>query len=156
VSAASSSWSEFAQAQPELAEHVRRCFAVRKHATLATLRRDGSPRISGTEVQFDDDGELCLGMMAGSVKALDLGRDPRLALHCPTEDPPEEAVSRWLGDAKLAGEATDVTPPGGLSDGHRFRVALTEVVLTTIGDPADHLVIRSWHPGRGLRWIERR
>jgi hypothetical protein len=156
VSTALSSWAEFAGAEPELAGHVRRCFAVRKHATLATLRRDGSARISGTEVQFDDDGELYLGMMAGSRKALDLRRDPRLALHCPTEDPPEGSPSLWLGDAKLAGEATDVTPPGNLSDGHRFRVNLCEVVLTTIGDPADHLLITSWHPGRGLRRLERR
>jgi Pyridoxamine 5'-phosphate oxidase len=156
VSAVLASWAEFARAEPDLAGHVRRCFAIRKHATLATLRRDRSPRISGTEVQFDDDGELYLGMMAGSRKAVDLGRDPRLALHCPTDDPPDGSPSLWLGDAKLAGEAIDVSPPGDLSSGHRFRVSLSEVVLTTVGDPPDHLVIMSWHPGRGLRRIERR
>jgi hypothetical protein len=41
--------------------------------TLATLRRDGSPRISGTEVEFTD-GQVWLGMMPGSLKALDLRR----------------------------------------------------------------------------------
>jgi Pyridoxamine 5'-phosphate oxidase len=44
------SWNDVVAAKPEFADHVRRTFAVRKHATLATLRRDGSPRISGTEV----------------------------------------------------------------------------------------------------------
>lgn len=72
-----------------------RTFAVRKHATLATLRRDGSPRISGTEVVFDDEaGEIYLGMMPGSVKALDLRRDPRLALHSPTVDPQNIAAAK--------------------------------------------------------------
>jgi Pyridoxamine 5'-phosphate oxidase len=85
------SWNDVVAAEPDFADHVRRTFAVRKHATLATLRRDGSPRISGTEVQFDDDaGEIYLGMMAGSLKALDLRRNPRLALHCPTVDTPED------------------------------------------------------------------
>lgn len=55
---------EFARKQPELAASVPGCFAVRTHCTLATLRRDGSPRISGTEVEFAD-GALWLGMMAG-------------------------------------------------------------------------------------------
>ncbi len=46
------SWSRIAASEPELAAHVRRTFAVRKHATLATLRKDGSPRLSGSEVEF--------------------------------------------------------------------------------------------------------
>ncbi len=81
------SWAEFASAAPALASRVRQRFDVRKHKTLATLRKDGSPRISGIEVEFAD-GELFLGMMPGSLKLYDLERDPRLALHSPTEDPP--------------------------------------------------------------------
>ena len=85
--------------QPDFARRVRETFAVRKHATLATVRKDGSPRISGTEVEFDDDaGEVYLGMMPGSVKAADLARDPRLAIHCPTVDAPDDDPSGWLGD----------------------------------------------------------
>lgn len=138
----------------EFAAHVRRCFAVRKHATLATLRKDGSPRISGTEVEFSDDGEIYLGMMPRSLKALDLRRDPRLALHCPTEDAPEADPSSWLGDAKISGLGVEVTDPPPAAGSHRFRIDLTEVVLTTVG--GDHLVIRSWHPGRGMETRERR
>jgi pyridoxamine 5'-phosphate oxidase-like protein len=143
-------WKEVAEAEPEFAAHVRRCFDIRKHSTLATLRRDGSPRISGSEVQFDEDGGIYVGMMLGSLKALDLRRDPRLALHCPTEDPPESDQSSWLGDAKIAGRAVEVSRREGADPSHRFRIDVTEVVLTTLGEPADHLVIQSWHPGRGL------
>ena len=142
-------------ADEELATRVRRCFAIRKHATLATLRRDGAPRISGTEVAFDDDdGEVYLGMMPGSLKALDLRHDPRLAIHCPTEDTPEADPTSWLGDAKLAGLGVEVTDPAPADGSHRFRINITEVVLTTVG--GDHLVIRSWHPGRGVEMRERR
>ncbi|MFG3421304.1 pyridoxamine 5'-phosphate oxidase family protein [Micromonospora sp. NPDC048063] len=140
-------WSDLLREEPEFAERVRARFAVRKHGTMATLRRDGSPRISGTEFDFGPE-RLRLGSMAGALKALDLRRDPRVALHCPTEDAPEDDPRSWDGDAKIAGRAHE-EPPG--DDGsHRFRIELTEVVLTRVGDPPDHLVIESWHPGRGL------
>jgi hypothetical protein len=141
-------WSEVAAAEPDLADHVRRCFGVRKHATLATLRRDGSPRISGTEVEFSDDGAIYLGAMPGSVKALDLRRDPRLALHSPTVDPPEADPSSWLGDAKIAGRAEEVSDPQATSTPHRFRIDVEEIVVITVA--GNQLEIRSWHPDRGL------
>ncbi|PZS14051.1 MAG: pyridoxamine 5'-phosphate oxidase [Pseudonocardiales bacterium] len=149
------SWTDFAAAQPELAGRVRQCFAIRKHSTVATLRRDGSPRISGTEVDFTDDG-LYLGMMPGSLKALDLRRDPRLALHCPTEDTPQNDSSSWVGDAKIAGRATEVSDRTRRDEAHRFAIDVLEVVHTTVGTPADHLVIVSWHADRGLQRRERR
>ena len=149
-------WEEVVAAAPDLADHVRRCFAIRKHATLATLRKDGSPRISGTEVEFGDDGEIYLGMMSDSLKARDLQRDPRLALHCPTEDAPEGDPSAWIGDAKIAGTGVEepAQEPSGPESGHRFRIDITEVVHTAVS--GDVLVIRSWHPDRGLETRERR
>ena len=147
-------WQDVAAADPDFAAHVRRCFAIRKHATLATLRKDGSPRISGTEVDFADDGEIYLGMMSGSLKALDLRRDPRLALHCPTEDAPEADPASWLGDAKISGLGVEVTDPAPPDGSHRFRIDVNEVVLTTVG--GDYLLIRSWHPDRGIETRERR
>jgi len=147
-------WQDVVAADPDFAAHVRRCFAIRKHATLATLRKDGSPRISGTEVEFSDDGEIYLGMMASSLKALDLRRDPRVALHCPTEDAPEADPASWLGDAKIAGLGVEVTGPAPADGSHRFGIDVTEVVLTTVG--GDYLIIRSWHPDRGIETRERR
>lgn len=146
------SWTDFAAAQPELADRVRRCFAIRKHATLATLRRDGAPRISGTEVEFTDG--LFLGMMPGSRKALDLRRDPRLALHCPTEDTPQDDPGSWLGDAKIAGRAIEVSDQASDDAAHRFEIDILEVVHTSVD--TDHLVIESWHPTRGLQRHTRR
>ena len=43
------SWSEFAAAAPALAERVKTRFDSHKHKTMATIRKDGGPRISGTE-----------------------------------------------------------------------------------------------------------
>jgi hypothetical protein len=142
-------WSDVVAADPDFGDQVRRCFAVRKHATLATLRRDGSPRISGTEVEFDDDGDVYLGMMEGSRKALDLRRDPRLALHSPTVDPAEDDPSAWPGEAKIAGAGMEVPGDGS----HRFRIDVTEAVITTVA--GNLLVIRSWHPDRGVEIRER-
>jgi hypothetical protein len=149
-------WAVVAEAEPHFAAHVRRCFAVRKHATVATLRRDGSPRISGSEVEFADDGDVYLGMMPGSRKALDLRRDPRLALHSPTEDPPEDDPAAWLGDAKIAGRAVELSDPERSDQPHRFRIDIDEVVFTMVAADGDHLVIQSWHPDRGLEVRSRR
>jgi hypothetical protein len=148
-------WKEFNSAEPELARRVEERFGIRKHKTLATLRKDGSPRISGIEVEFDD-GELYLGMMPGSRKLHDLERDPRLALHSPTEDPPDGHPQGWPGEAKLAGVAVEVDAPNSpVAGGRRFRVDIVEAVLTHLNDAGDRLVVESWHPGSGTGRLER-
>jgi hypothetical protein len=155
-------WKDISEAAPDFARRVQRAFDAHRHKTIATLRRDGSPRISGVEAMFLD-GELWLGMMPGSLKARDLQHDPRLAIHSSTAD-----VEMTNGDAKVAGRAEEVADReifrklAGASDdadagaGHLFRVDVTEVVLTSVGRPADHLVIESWHEGRGLQTVKRR
>ncbi|HJU00041.1 MAG TPA: pyridoxamine 5'-phosphate oxidase family protein [Actinomycetes bacterium] len=157
------SWSEVEAAAPELAARVRATMDAHKHKVLATLRRDGSPRVSGIEADFRD-GELWLGMMPGSRKATDLRRDPRMALHSTSVDPTEDDPSAWPGDAKLAGRAVEVEDPAlleqlGAGEGgggaHLFRVDLAEVVHTRVGQPADHLVIEVWRAGAGLRRLTR-
>ena len=139
------SWAQVQAEAPELVGAVRACFAVRKHATLATLRADGSPRISGTEVQWED-GELLIGSMPGALKARDLQRDGRVAIHSPTVDPPEGDESSWAGEAKVAGVAQELP---GSEGAHAFRIDLTEVVHTAVD--GDALRITSWHPGRGVQ-----
>jgi hypothetical protein len=148
-------WGEFEAEQPAFAARVRERFDVRKHKTLATLRADGSPRISGIEVEFGD-GEIHLGMMPDSVKLRDLRRDPRLAVHSPTEDPPEGAEADWPGEAKIAGRAVEVgSPDDSVEGGGRFAINISEVAFTHLNGAGDRLVIESWHPGGGLRSIER-
>ena len=144
-------WREIEQAEPEFAKRVRALFDAHRHKTLATIRKDGSPRISGTEVEFTDDGDVRLGMMPDSLKLRDVQRDPRVAVHSGSEDPNDDDPAAWSGDAKFAGTVRQIDgsdKPG--PPGNYFSVDLTEVVLTRVGTPADHLVIESWHPDRGL------
>jgi len=134
-------WHEVVQSAPEFAARVRALFDARKHKTMATIRRDGSPRISGMEMQFDDE-HVTFGLMDGSMKALDLRRDPRVAFHSPSVDPPEDDSSAWVGEAKLSGRAVE------RSDGS-YEIEIAEVALTYLGD--GQLVIESWQPGVGHR-----
>jgi hypothetical protein len=157
------SWSEVTDAAPDLAARTQALFDAHRHKTMATLRRDGSPRISGIEVTFRD-GEMYLGMMPGSLKARDLLRDPRVALHSASEDPNDDDPGAWAGDAKVAGRAVEITdeavlktfsedtPPGPF---HLFAVDVAEVSTTKVGEPADHLVIDIWTVGDGLRQVKR-
>lgn len=131
-----------------LASGVKRLFEAHKHRAMATIRRDGAPRISGTEVQFED-GQMLLGMMRGTRRAIDLRRDPRLAIHSQGVDPPPDRPAEWPGEAKVSGRAVEL---GVAEDGsQRFRVDVEEVVLTKLGDPADHLLIESWRPGGDVK-----
>jgi hypothetical protein len=63
------SWSDFADAAPEAAATVRARLDAYPYKLLATLRKDGSPRASGIEVEFLDDGEMRAASMHDSVKA---------------------------------------------------------------------------------------
>lgn len=149
------SWAEVQESAPEFAAGVRAIFEKGKHKTIATLRADGAPRISGIEAEFED-GELGFGSMPGSRKGADLVRDPRLALHSPSVDPPEGAPSSWQGDAKITGRAVYTHELTDSAPGQAFRVDIEEVVRIRVGEPADHLVIEVWRPEAGLRRIIRR
>lgn len=156
---AMSSWSEFESAAPALAARVRERLDAHTHKTLATLRRDGAPRISGTEATFAD-GELWIGAMWQSLKARDLQRDGRFALHSGSDEP-----DVWSGDAKVAGVAVEVTDPELVSrhngeaaangPSHLFRLDLREVSAVELRDDRRALVIRSWTAERGERVVER-
>lgn len=154
------SWGALSKAEPAFAQEVQSRFDQYTHKVLATLRRDGAPRVSGIEAEFKD-GELWLGMMPGSAKAKDLQRDPRMAIHSGTEDPPKAPAPGTVFDAKIAGVAVEVhgdddqQGPAGPGDAHRFRVQVTEAVLVVLGDTGDHLLIRIWTPSRGLREVKR-
>ena len=97
-------WKDVEQAEPEFAARVRRLFDAGRHKTIATLRADGSPRISGIECEFAD-GELRFGSMPGARKGADLRRDPRFALHGPSSHPQQGQEAEWPGEAKIAGQA---------------------------------------------------
>ena len=158
------SWRVIERSAPELAARARAAFDAHRHKVLATLRRDGSPRISAIDASFDD-GELWLGMMPDSRKAQDLERDPRLALHSATID---KEVRE--GDAKLSGRGLlvddDATwqrylaalkeQAGPVPEG-RFPVFRVDVAELSMLRPAgNHLDIAWWREGEEVRRVERR
>ena len=152
-------WHDFEQAAPDFAQRVRAMFDAHRHKTIATLRADGSPRISGIETVFED-GELVFGSMPNARKGADLRRDPRFALHSATVDPIEGAEAQWPGEAKISGRALRARPStegpdSADADGDSFRADIAEVVHTHLNDEATMLVVEWWSPANGLRKIER-
>jgi hypothetical protein len=145
------SWGEIESQAPELAARARAILDSHAHKTIATLRRDGSPRISGIEIEFAE-GDLWIGSMWNAVKALDLRRDGRFALHSNSWDPGAERDNPGAqrGDAKLAGRMVEVTDPEREGRSHRFRADIAELVVIRVAGKPPELLIESWHPGRGL------
>ena len=102
--------------------------------------------------------------MPDAVKARDLQRDPRYALHTGSTDPPD-----WGGDAKLAGRAEELTDPDRRlamfrtrgadppsEDSHLFRLDILEASVVALNPAGDRLVIEVWRPGnRSGAWSGR-
>jgi Pyridoxamine 5'-phosphate oxidase len=151
-------WEEVERAEPEFAARARQLFEAGRHKTIATLRADGSPRISGIECEFAE-GQLRFGSMPGARKGADLTRDPRFALHGPVVHPVDGREAEWPGEAKVSGRATVAgavaAEPGTAPAGDQFHADITEVVITRLNPEATMLVIESWTPQRGLRVVER-
>ncbi|MER5179564.1 pyridoxamine 5'-phosphate oxidase family protein [Streptomyces sp. NPDC002896] len=155
----SNNWAAFSAAEPELARTVEDRFGKFTHHVLATLRKDGSPRTTGLEVQFVR-GELWFGMMPGSLKGLDLRRDPRFALQAN----PGSGTDMAGGDVRISGRAIEVEDPEtrALYAGEvkppepfqLFRAEVTEVVRTSVEDDK-YLVVEVWKPGEAVRTVKR-
>jgi hypothetical protein len=99
-------WDAFAAEAPHVSEvFTRRHSATGNLCLLATLRSDGSPRISPIEPRIVE-GHLVLVGMPGTTKFRDLGRDPRFSVHTATVDP-----YVGDGDAKLSGVVENLQDP---------------------------------------------
>jgi Pyridoxamine 5'-phosphate oxidase len=156
------SFADVETEESEFAARVRAAFDAHGHKFLATLRADGSPRISGIEARFDS-GELWLAGMPKSVKFTDMRRDPRIALHSGSDEP-----DAFSADAKISGRAVEVTDddqraafaaaagvPPERAGFELFRVDLDQVVLVAVNDEKNALVISSWRPARGVSTTSR-
>lgn len=152
-------WADFAERCPELAALGEERLRGRELCLLGTLRRDGHPRISPVEPDFVD-GDLTLGMMWRSPKALDLLRDPRCVVHsvvCTREGTD--------GEFKLYGRAVDIQDPERRA---RFRATIRARIDWEPTEPNFHcfaITIQSagfrifspddyglaWTPATGLR-----
>ena len=155
----SARWQEFETQAPEMAERVRARFTWTKHHVMATLRKSGAPRVSGTEVDFWGP-DLTIGSMWGSVKARDLQRDGRYALHSNPGDP-----SMQGGDAKISGTAIEVVEQElskyvrdkhPAEPFHLFRMLIDETVLTSVDAEGEFLLIETWRPGKPVVQFKRR
>jgi hypothetical protein len=152
-------WEEFASECPELARLGEERLRARELCLVGTLRRSGYPRISPVEPEFVE-GELMLGMMWRSPKALDLLRDPRCVIHSVVSD-----RMGTEGDFKLYGRAMDVQDPDTRA---RYRAAVKARINWESTEPEYHcftvdveaagFVIfgeerygLAWDPDRGLR-----
>ncbi len=123
-------WDEFAAACPELAALGEERLRARELCLVGTLRRNGWPRITPVEPDFVD-GELMLGMMWRSPKALDLERDTRLVVH--------SIVSSRMGtegDFKLYGRAVQVDDAGRRA---RYRATIKARIDWEPDEPNYHL-----------------
>lgn len=147
-------WAVFAREQPEFSARVAARFLGHPHHVLATIRRDGSPRVSGVNVRLAD-GEMWIGFMPGSRKGQDLERDPRMSIH---SAPLHEDLAG--GDASVSGLAIPASPDqrarwmSGGPDGDASVIALSRVHMVEL--EGEELVISTWEPGHGLRIVRRR
>lgn len=153
-------WRHFATEAPDLAARIRANLDAYTNKTIATVRRNGAPRISAIETHFADD-DLWIGSMWQAQKARDLQRDRRFALHSGTGEPPPDG-----GDSKLAGMAEEITEPAAVSrinegkappgPSHLFRLDVREASALSVDMEAQELVIEVWTPDRGTRTIRRK
>ena len=107
-------WADFEAAQPDLADRGRALLERFQFVFVGTVRSDGGPRVNPCEA-YVIDGHLLLNMLPGSLKALDLLRDPRVYLHTPVTD-----KAGTEGDFKLLGRAV-------VCEDARLRTALDDL-----------------------------
>jgi hypothetical protein len=127
-------WADFEAAQPRLAEVGREKLARPGVVLVGTIRRDGSPRISPVEPMLWQ-GDLWLSMLWGSLKARDLGRDPRVLVHSIVTSPAGDS-----GEYKVRGRAAAERDPA-------TQAAFADVVSEELG----------WNPEVGrfhLFWVD--
>jgi hypothetical protein len=120
-------WRDVGEAEPEFAQGVQAQFGAGRHKTIATLRADWSPRISGIEAAFGD-GELVFGSMVNARMGADLRRVPRFALDSATVDPVEGAEAQWPGEAKISGRGDRGRACDRTSRWRRFHADIAGVV----------------------------
>ncbi len=123
-------WTEFAEAAPDLAKAGEERFERWGLILFGSVRKDGTPRISPVEPLIVD-GELLLGMMWQSTKALDLLRDPRCLVHSIITDRKGND-----GEFKLRGRASDI---GDLGVREAYAKTLFEKIGWRPDEPDWHL-----------------
>ncbi len=140
------SWEQLSTDAPELAAAIEQRLGANVHHILATIQADGSPRLSGTEIEITPI-QLRLGMMPNSHKLDDVNRDPRVAIHTAPLDP-----DLADGDAKLAGSLRADGATQG-QPGHAFVFDFhTASLVRVVGEQLEFTI---WTRKDGVRTIRR-
>jgi pyridoxamine 5'-phosphate oxidase-like protein len=152
-------WSDLESRQPRLADLGRRRLLEPGVVLVATIRADGTPRVSPVE-PFVLEGILWLSMLWHSRKAADLTRDPRILVHsvitnrdggegefkirgsARAEDDP--GVQRRYADAVAA--SLGWSPEPGRF--HLFDVGIDELTFVRYDDATGDQHVAMWPPGR--------
>jgi hypothetical protein len=156
-------WAEFEQAAAELSARARAVMDRFGFVLLGTIRRDGTPRISPIEAHVVD-GDLMLVMIAGSRKAADVARDPRIVLQSPVteaEDPGTELKLRGrvveVGDAQRRATADAIEAASGWRPEASWRFLSVEIESVAVLEWVEgEMLLSRWDRRRGLRAAERR
>lgn len=145
-------WVHVTHEAPALAALAEGVFAARRMKTLATLRRDGSPRLSEISGAFVRDGDFWLGLIA-SAKERDLETDPRCGVHCGSPTDEFAASARVSGRAARV-DASEAQRLGMVRGGEvprfsLFRLDISEVAVTRPEPGSGLIVVEWWTPETG-------
>jgi len=152
-------WAELEDRQPRLAAVARERMIAPGVVLVATIRKDGTPRLSPVE-PFVEDGVLWLSMMWQSTKAVDLLRDPRILVHnvitnrdgtegevkvrgTARDEPDPEIQSRY---AEAVAAALGWKPEPGRF--HLFAIDVDDITVIRYDPPTGDQHLTRWPPGR--------
>jgi hypothetical protein len=166
-----SSFADVENAEPDLADRARAILRSTTNAVLGTIRRDGSPRLSGADPYFHD-GQLRIWSMPGARKGQDLRRDPRVALHSIPWDSRklrDGAGDVGEADAKVSGTAVLALDHGERSafrawlrsergfeppeDWDLFTIDIDALTVIAVDD--GQLVVDRWSTTEGRQTLRR-
>jgi hypothetical protein len=154
-------WRELELAAPEIAEPGKARLDETRVALLATLRRDGSPRVSPIEPFFAA-GQLLFGAMAWTLKARDLERDARCTLHSAITGPNEgEPELKLYGRAIEADDDLRAACPTGwwTDQPHEaarvFSLSIEEAAFVIWDYEGGEMTVRRWSRETGLKTSRR-
>jgi hypothetical protein len=154
-------WLDLELAAPEIAEPGKARLQETRVALLATLRRDGSPRISPVEPFFAE-RQLLFGAMAWTLKVQDLERDPRCTFHSAVTGP-----NAGEGELKLYGRAIEAgddlraacRDAWWTEEPHEaarvFTLTIEEAAFVTWGYESGEMTLRRWSPDAGFKTSQR-
>jgi Pyridoxamine 5'-phosphate oxidase len=149
-------WHDLETAAPEIARLGKERLDQTRVALLATLRKDGSPRISPVEPYLSQ-GQLLFGAMSWSLKTRDLLRDRRCVLHSAITGP-----DNGEGELKLYGRAVEVDdeiragcregwwPERAADAATVFALYIEQAAFVSWDTAHGEMTVRRWSPGRGV------